>query len=141
MQQRRQQHGGAHRCRHGGSLPEARAPDGIQTGRAHGWSPGLCRPTISSVVHVWHVADHWARDLAALQVSCTFDLKVPSRRRGDVHSLLAMVNEKMWCGHFDLWSEESLPMFRHVLLLRGCGPTGGQVEDLIEIAITECERF
>src|ERR1051325_8910878 len=47
----------------------------------------------------------------------------------------------MWCGHFDLWSEEALPMFRHVLLLRGGRPTSGQVEDLIEIAITECERF
>ena len=89
----------------------------------------------------YHLGFTWARDLAALQVSCTFDLKVPSRRRGDVHSLLAMVNERMWCGHFDLWSEEALPMFRHVLLLRGAGPSGGQVEDLIEIAITECERF
>lgn len=89
----------------------------------------------------YHLGFTWATDLAALQVSCTFDLKVPSRRKPDVQSLLAMVNERMWCGHFDLWSEEGLPMFRHVLLLRGCGPTSGQVEDLIEVAITECERF
>ena len=89
----------------------------------------------------YHLGFTWAHDLAALQVSCTFDLKVPSRRRSDVHALLALVNERMWCGHFDLWSEEALPMFRHVLLLRGSGPTNGQVEDMIEIAITECERF
>jgi len=89
----------------------------------------------------YHLGFTWARDLAALQVSCTFDLKVQDRRRGDVHTLLALVNERMWCGHFDLWSEEALPMFRHVLLLRGSGPTTGQVEDMIEVAITECERF
>jgi hypothetical protein len=89
----------------------------------------------------YHLGFTWANDLHALQISCTFDLKVPMRRKTEVQTLLALVNERMWCGHFDLWSEEAVPMFRHVLLLRGCGPTSGQVEDLIEVAITECERF
>jgi hypothetical protein len=53
-----------------------------------------------------------------------------------------MVNERMWLGHFDLWIEDGVPMFRHAVLTRGGGGMhASQMEELIEIAITECERF
>ena len=77
-----------------------------------------------------------------LQVACAYDVRVPARKRTEVCSLLAMVNERLWLGHFDLWSEEGIPMFRHVLLTVGDpSATAGQVERMIEIAITECERY
>ena len=35
-----------------------------------------------------------------------------------------------------------MPIFRHTSLLRGAhGPSVEQLEDLVDIAITECERF
>ena len=69
-------------------------------------------------------------------------MRVPDKRQSDVHSLLAMVNERMWLGHFDLWIEDGVPMFRHAVLTRGgTGMHASQMEELIEIAITECERF
>jgi len=83
----------------------------------------------------------WRDDVEALHFTCAYDVRIPAERHNEIHVLLALINEKMWLGHFDLWTEEGLPMFRHVLLLRGCGPTSGQVEDLIEVAITESERF
>jgi hypothetical protein len=53
-----------------------------------------------------------------------------------------MANEKLWLGHFDLWTEENLPVFRHAVLLRdGVGVSSGLLEDLVDIAVTECERF
>ena len=59
-----------------------------------------------------------------------------------LNSLLALVNEKMWLGHFDLWSEDGLPMYRHSLPLRGAGgAASSQVEDLVTVALEECERF
>ena len=59
-----------------------------------------------------------------------------------VAELLALINEKMLIGHFDLWSGDSLPVFRQSILLRGMpGASVEQLEDLVHIAHTECERY
>ena len=84
----------------------------------------------------------WQEELAVLHFSASFDMKVPKGRRGQIHELLANANERMWLGHFDICGETSLPMFRHALLLRGSpGIAVEQIEDLVETALTECERF
>jgi hypothetical protein len=84
----------------------------------------------------------WQEDLSAMYFSCLFDLRVPPHKRGSITDLLAVVNEKLWLGHFDLCSEEMVPMFRHTVLLRGAaGASVEQLEDLVDIARNECERF
>lgn len=84
----------------------------------------------------------WQPDLGALIFSCAYDSKIPEKSRSKIHPLLSAVNEKMWLGHFDLGSEDGMVMFRHALLLRGGqGATSEQLEDLMDIAITECNRF
>jgi hypothetical protein len=84
----------------------------------------------------------WHAELGVLQLSCALDMKAPAKKRDKLHTLLALCNEKLWVGHFDLWSDEHLPVFRHALLFRdGCGPTTELLEDLIDIAVSECERF
>jgi hypothetical protein len=48
----------------------------------------------------------------------------------------------MWLGHFDLAGEEGLLMYRHgVLLPDNMHATLEQCENLIEIALTECDRY
>lgn len=84
----------------------------------------------------------WNADVGAMHFTCALDMRIPCERRGDIHELLARINEKLWLGHFGIWSEEGLPMFRHALPMRGAsGPTMEQMEDLVETAIIECERF
>lgn len=84
----------------------------------------------------------WQDTLDALYLSCQFDMKVPGAKRPQMHELLVLANEKMLVGHFDLCSEEMVPMFRHTLLLRGTsGIRIEQLEDLVEIGLSECERF
>ena len=84
----------------------------------------------------------WRDDYHALHFSCAFDMRVPEIRLAPVHQLLALVNEKMWIGHFDLWSDDGLPMFRHAVLLRGSeGASAEQLEDLVSVALNECDRF
>ena len=84
----------------------------------------------------------WLDDLCALHLACAFEMRVPSYRRADINDLLARINEKLAIGHFDLWAEEGLPVFRQSVLLRGAnGATLEQLEDMVQIAITECERF
>jgi hypothetical protein len=84
----------------------------------------------------------WQPDLNAVIFSCAYDNKIPEKQRAKIYPLLAAVNEKMWLGHFDLGAEDGMVMFRHALLLRGGqGATPEQMEDLLDIALTECNRF
>jgi hypothetical protein len=84
----------------------------------------------------------WQEEISALLFSCGFDMKVAKNRRAAVYELLALANEKLWLGHFDLSGEDNSPAFRHAVLLRGMAAASAeQVEDLVDIALSECERF
>src|SRR5260221_5806197 len=63
----------------------------------------------------------WQEELSALHFSCGFDMRVPKRRRSALYELLALANEKMWLGHFDLAAGETSPAFRFAILLRRVG--------------------
>jgi hypothetical protein len=80
--------------------------------------------------------------MSALQFCCQFDFRVPNPNRQDVHTLLSLVNERLWLGHFDLSSDEQSPMFRHNLLMRSNDLANSQqIEDVMSIAAAECDRF
>ena len=84
----------------------------------------------------------WSGDLSAMHFSSYMDMKVPKARQVAVHELLAAVNAKMWIGHFDVLSEDGMPCFRQTVLLRGQqGASVEQLEDLVDIALAESERF
>ena len=84
----------------------------------------------------------WQEDCGGLTLSCALDSKFPKQLMSKVHSLLALVNEKMWLGHFDICTEDASVTFRHSLLLRdGAGTTAEHLQELLDIAISECERF
>ena len=84
----------------------------------------------------------WQREVSALHFSCGFEMKVPKPRRAAVFELLATVNERLWIGHFDLAPRDQSPSIRQGVLLRGAsGACVEQLEDLVDIAVTECERF
>ena len=84
----------------------------------------------------------WHPEVQALLYACAYDMRVPVNKRSDVSGLLTLVNEKMLVGHFDLWSDDGVPAFRHAVLLRGVpGASVELLEDLLDIALTECERY
>lgn len=84
----------------------------------------------------------WQPDVSAMQFSCQFDMKVQHGRRNSINDLLAAVNARLWLGHFDVCAEEHTPMFRQTMLMRGARAASvEQLEDLVEIALSECERF
>ncbi len=90
----------------------------------------------------YHVSFSWMEELEALHLACAFDLKVPEPRKTEVMRLLALVNEQLWMGHFDLWSREGVVIFRQSLLLAGgAEATSGQIEGLLNNALEACERY
>lgn len=89
----------------------------------------------------YHVSFTWMGDIEALHLACAFDLKTPDGRRAEVLRLISLINEHLWVGHFDLWSNDGIVMFRHALLLAGGSePSGKQCEAALDLALQACER-
>ncbi len=85
---------------------------------------------------------NWSPEISAMHFTCAFDLKVPEKQRSALYELLALANERLWIGHFGMESDDGMPVFRHAVLLRGApGASAESLEDMVDIAITECERF
>ena len=90
----------------------------------------------------YQVSYTWMCDIEALHLACAFDLRVPERRRSEVQKLISMINEQMWVGHFDLWSQSGMVMHRQSLLLpRNLTATNAQCEMMFETAVMACERY
>lgn len=84
----------------------------------------------------------WMGSLEALHLACAFDFKINERRKTDVMRLLALVNEQLWLGHFDLWQSEGIVMYRNALLLTDGMEAGtGQLEAMLGAAVDSCERY
>jgi hypothetical protein len=84
----------------------------------------------------------WSHEISAMAFTCAFDLKVPADRRDKLYELLALANDRLWIGHFGIEVEDGVPVFRHSVLLRGSPSASAEsLEDMVDIAITECERF
>lgn len=90
----------------------------------------------------YQVSYTWMGGIEALHLACAFDLKVPDRRRNEVQQLISMINEQLWVGHFDLWTNEGIVMFRHALVLNGgVEASRSQCEALLGTALDACERY
>lgn len=90
----------------------------------------------------YNIALTWLDEMEALHIACAFDLRVTPRQRASILELIAMINEQLWIGHFDLWSREDVAMFRHALLLAGgAEPNGRQCETILKLAVESCDRY
>jgi hypothetical protein len=90
----------------------------------------------------YQVSFTWMGDIEALHLACAFDIRIPETRLADVQQLIAMINEQLWIGHFDVWTQNGMVMFRHALVLSGgVAPSGGQCEAVFSSALDACERY
>ncbi|MFQ5775464.1 MAG: YbjN domain-containing protein [Kiloniellaceae bacterium] len=90
----------------------------------------------------YHIYVVWDPGMNAMFFSCQLDLRVPETKRTALYQLLASVNENLWLGHFDFVSDDATTMYRCAIPMRGAsGLSAEQLEDLVDVAIHECERF
>lgn len=90
----------------------------------------------------YHVSFSWTEVAESLHLACAFDLKVKEPHKIEIVRLLALANEQLWMGHFDLWHEEGIVMFRQSLLLAGgAEATSAQIEAMLANALESCERY
>ncbi|MBX9621752.1 MAG: YbjN domain-containing protein [Alphaproteobacteria bacterium] len=84
----------------------------------------------------------WKEDLECFMFSSLIDLKIPHIKREAIEILLSMLNPKLLLGHFEVSPDDEVSAFRYTLTLRGNpGATLEQMEEIINAAITECDRL
>lgn len=90
----------------------------------------------------YQISFTWMGDIEALHLACAFDMKVPDLRLTEVQQLVALINEQLWIGHFDVWMQNGVIMFRHALVLTGgCMASDRQCEAVLGSALDACERY
>jgi Uncharacterized conserved protein len=90
----------------------------------------------------YHVSFSWMEEWEALHIASAFDIRVPEFRVNEVTKLLSLINGQVLMGHFDLWRQEDVVIFRQTLLLAGgAEPTNKQVEVLLSNALESCEAY
>ena len=90
----------------------------------------------------YHVSFNWMEDLESLHIASAFDLRVPEARRGEIRQLIALINEQLWIGHFDMWNGEGVVLFRNShLLTGGAEVTPQQCEALLRSATDACDLY
>ncbi len=90
----------------------------------------------------YEVAFTWLAGLESLHVSCSFDLKIPTRKKAEIGELVQMVNGQLWVGHFDLWSRADIVVYRHAhCLAGGAMASETQCQSIVESALRTCETY
>ncbi|WP_339823097.1 YbjN domain-containing protein [uncultured Parasphingorhabdus sp.] len=85
---------------------------------------------------IWRNEDH------VLQILLLPEIRVPEEKKTVIYETLGLINEQLWLGHFDLWSNNNILLFRHATLLGGSGMLGlDQAQTIVDLAIEEWERF
>ena len=84
----------------------------------------------------------WRPEDNVLQLLCLPEVRVPTEKRPAAFELLALVNEQVWLGHFDIWSQGGVLLYRNGQMLGDDGMLSlMQAQSLVETAIDECDRF
>ena len=70
----------------------------------------------------------------------------PPRRQGrsarGACELANLVNQRVWVGHFEVWSDDGEVVFRHAMALpEGERPTLAQAASMIDAAMEAADRF
>src|SRR5213593_1646509 len=66
----------------------------------------------------------WRPEGDCLQLCLSLDLAASKAQTPAAHELLSLINQRIWLGHFEVWTDDGEVVFRHALpLLHGERPT------------------
>lgn len=81
-------------------------------------------------------------ELPALLFTLGFDIQAPQSRRNEAIRLASLVNENLWLGHFDVWSDDGTIIFRHAMPMIGRDEISvGEVQAMLAAGLDAAERF
>jgi hypothetical protein len=84
----------------------------------------------------------WRPEADCLQLCLSVDLKAGGVLRDAAHSLINLINQRVWLGHFEIWADDGEIVFRHALSLPdGERPSMAQTASMIDAAMEAADRF
>jgi hypothetical protein len=95
----------------------------------------------------YHANIIWDQDSDILQTSIGFNLGIPQQQfskyiNSELKNLIFKVNEQMQIGHFEIWHEEHMIVWRSgQVLSKKNKHEPSDFERLIELALNDCNRF
>ena len=82
------------------------------------------------------------RELPALLFTLGFEIQAPKSRLTEAQRLAAKINENLWRGHFDVWSDDGTIIFRHAMPMIGREEISvGEVQAMLAAALDAADRF
>ena len=84
----------------------------------------------------------WRPEADCLQLCLSIDRRVEKIQRAGACELANLVNQRVWVGHFEVWSDDGEVVFRHAMALpEGERPTLAQAASMIDAAMEAADRF
>lgn len=81
-------------------------------------------------------------ELPALLFTLGFDIRAPQSRFTEAVKLAARINENLWLGHFDVWSDDGTIIFRHAMPMIGRDEISvGEIQAMLAAALDAADRF
>ncbi len=75
----------------------------------------------------------WRPEADCLQLCLSVDIRAKKSRRTAAYELLSLINQRVWLGHFEIWTDEGEVVFRHSMALpTGERPTLAQAASMID---------
>ena len=99
---------------------------------------------VNGKMGTYHLHFMWQPEYNALELVCELcDISIVSNTIDTTAKAIAAINASMWLGHFDIQEDVFIPQYRYTSLLHGLNLASGLelIEQLIHIALSECERF
>jgi len=114
---------------------------------AHGWAHEFVnddemRGEIPGSWTTYQLRAIWRPEDRVLQLLCLPEVRVSAEKRAAAYELIALINEQLWLGHFDIWSQGGMLLYRHGLMLADDGMLSLDMAQMaIDSALLECDRF
>ena len=84
----------------------------------------------------------WRPEADCLQLCLSLDMRAAKSQRAASHHLISLINQRVWLGHFEVWTEDGEVIYRHAMSLPvGDKPTLAQAASMIDGAVEAADRF
>ena len=84
----------------------------------------------------------WRPEADCLQLCLSIDRRAEKGQRAGACELVNLVNQRVWVGHFEVWSDDGELVFRHAMALpEGERPTLAPAASMIDAAMEAADRF
>ena len=89
----------------------------------------------------YQISVTWVDDYEGINIVCGFDLKFQNIHKDKILELVTSINNQMWLGHFDVWADEGIVLYRNTSLFNRDRVSQEQLDNVMVRAVSACDQF